>query len=330
MFLDYINCMRAIAIFLIVAGHSVDAFDWPATSSLEQLLRSIFCNGTVVFVFIAGYLFQHLSKRYDTKKYWTSKVRNVILPYLICSIPALLVFLFVREREYVWEGFYDSPKWKQLVMFYVTGLHLAPFWFVPMIVLYYLMAPVLIRGDRSQKIYWLIVPAICVSSWVIRGRVPESSVHFFSVYLLGMYFSRHRETVNAILQRRLTLIAVLMAYVGFVIAEVSLSSTTMPTVNYFQKLLLCCLLLGLLVRHESKLKSKMIDNIAACSFGVFFIHAYLITACKLAYQHWYDQRLPGSVGLFLIFSVLILLVSNTAINVLRSRMGKNSRLLVGS
>lgn len=55
MFLGYIHYFRALAIFFIVAGHSMDAFTWHS-KDIERIIRIIFSNGSVLFVFIAGYL----------------------------------------------------------------------------------------------------------------------------------------------------------------------------------------------------------------------------------------------------------------------------------
>jgi len=70
MFLGYIHSFRALAIFFIVAGHSIDIFMWSIDSELERFLKIFFSNGTALFVFIAGYLFQHLSVKYQMEILW--------------------------------------------------------------------------------------------------------------------------------------------------------------------------------------------------------------------------------------------------------------------
>ena len=55
----------------------------------------VFSGGTALFIFISGFLFQHLSGKYEFKNYMSKKWTNVILPYLWTAIPGILFcFLF--------------------------------------------------------------------------------------------------------------------------------------------------------------------------------------------------------------------------------------------
>ena len=44
------------------------------------------CGGTALFIFISGFLFQHLSKKFEYKNYLSKKWTNVILPYLFITV----------------------------------------------------------------------------------------------------------------------------------------------------------------------------------------------------------------------------------------------------
>ena len=105
LFLNYIHNFRAIAIILIVLGHSISYFSW---STYEKLSVTIlFSNGTVLFVFISGFLMQHLFFKHEHREFYKRKIRHVVLPYLLSSIPAIIIFIFFLERDerYVFEGF---------------------------------------------------------------------------------------------------------------------------------------------------------------------------------------------------------------------------------
>lgn len=168
MFLGYIHYFRALAIFFIVAGHSIDAFTWHS-KDIERIIRIIFSNGSVLFVFIAGYLFQHLLPKFTPYKYYKSKITNVIVPYILISIPAIIAFTAFVERQTVWEGFYDNTIFMQVGLFYLTGKHLAPLWFIPMISLFYVIAPLLEKTDKNKTIYYLLPAFILLSCFIGRG-----------------------------------------------------------------------------------------------------------------------------------------------------------------
>ena len=98
MFVAHVHNFRGLAISLIVAVHCLSIFDWSASPGLERWLKILLLNATVFFLFIAGYLFQHLSARFHYPSYLQTKFRNVVLPYLVVSIPALILFTFVMQR----------------------------------------------------------------------------------------------------------------------------------------------------------------------------------------------------------------------------------------
>jgi fucose 4-O-acetylase-like acetyltransferase len=90
-FLRYVHNFRGFAIILIVLSHLLGFLKWETgTENWQVIWNVIFRNGTVYFVFIAGFLFQHLSKKYEYRDYLKKKFSNVILPYLIISISAVL------------------------------------------------------------------------------------------------------------------------------------------------------------------------------------------------------------------------------------------------
>ncbi len=60
-FLPYIHNFRGIAILYIVAFHCLSSFGWGDNILEKRICNSLVVYGTVLFVFIAGFLFQHLN-----------------------------------------------------------------------------------------------------------------------------------------------------------------------------------------------------------------------------------------------------------------------------
>lgn len=329
MFLGYIHYFRALAITFIVAGHSIDAFAW-ADPDLERWLRIFVSNGSVLFVFIAGYLFQHLSDRFEPKKYYLSKLKNVIIPYLLVSIPAIAIFVTILERETVWAGFYDYSVWEQIGLFYLTGEHLAPLWFIPMIALYYLVAPILVKADKSKAIYYCLPVLIIVSCFVDRGWPHISFIHFFPVFLLGMFCSKHKDVVNPLVSQSRVIVVTLLLTLLLAIIEFRWMQGTMTYVNLLQKLAMSILLLGVLVKVNSYLTSRFVAIMADASFGVFFIHSYILTSGKMLFSSVFGDLPEGNLFLYGLVAAFTLLVCTLIIMLVQKMFGKHSRLLVGS
>ena len=138
---QHIHVFRGVAIILIVCAHTIPSLDWSASPVLGRIIDGLAHQRSIFFFFIAGYLVQHLSVKFDFKKYMAQKFKTVIIPYLILSIPAIIIFTVFAKRTGMWSWFYLLPVWEQVALFLITGKHLAPLWFVPTITIFYFFAP---------------------------------------------------------------------------------------------------------------------------------------------------------------------------------------------
>src|SRR5688500_9095908 len=103
-FLHYIHYFRGAAILLIVGLHACISLKWGDAVLQRKLALVLFNNGTVLFVFISGYLFYHLNKNhFDYVDYLKKKFLYVIIPYLVVSIPAIIdKFYFDEMGDHWW------------------------------------------------------------------------------------------------------------------------------------------------------------------------------------------------------------------------------------
>jgi hypothetical protein len=199
-FLDYINNFRAIAIVFIVIGHVIPYLTWN-DQNIFLLTNILLSNGTVFFVFIAGYLFQYLLGGYEYKKYLLKKIKFVICPYLTTSVPAIAAYLlgighFSESFERLVSGFSSL----QIVFIcLLTGKHLGPFWFIPMISVFYILAPLFIRLIRLKYSAPIVISLSLFIPLYLPRTFPTSFIHFLPVYLLGMLVCRYeREVFNVV------------------------------------------------------------------------------------------------------------------------------------
>jgi len=327
MFLNYIHTFRGIAILLIVAGHSMSAFDWTNKQVMARFLQILLQNGSVFFVFISGFLFQHLSYKYNFKAYMKRKLKNIILPYLICSIPAIIFFTFIVHRPNIDQSFYANSIPLQIILFYLTGSHLAPYWFIPMIAIFYIISPLLIVFDKNRILYYLLPIFIIVSLIVQRGTVIQSFVHFFPVYVFGMLFSKYKEILIPLTGKYLKLL--LGLFVLLLILECNFYTQRM-LINFLGKIVGCFFILPIVYQYDALLKEKF-SYLASVSFGIFFVHNYVISSFKLLS--------PGKIGgnfvllpsvlNFLLFFVAMIIVCILLIILAKKTFGKHSRSIIG-
>ncbi|MFC7333787.1 acyltransferase family protein [Rhodocista pekingensis] len=345
-FLPYIHTLRGIAILFIVASHCFAVFDWSGAPWSFRILDVVTTNGTVMFVFISGFLFQHLSDRFSVRRYLGAKLRYVILPYLVVSLPALAFRIGTRSgMNGLPEGIYDWNPVLQVLWFLGTGAHLGPLWFIPVIALFYLAAPALLWIDRRPALYGLLPLLLLAGSFVHRPEFNMQPLHAFlhllPVYLAGMAFSRFRDPVQELLAPRLGwLLALWLALVAahvlivehtgiIYVREVLGPDSLAVEWTYFQKLLLMALLIVGFRRYGSRVPHGWFDALAVNSFAVFFIHGYLtLTADRLVL--WNGIVIPGSVPGFLVYVFLVTGLGILIARAVRLVAGRHSRLLVGS
>ncbi len=332
MFLNYIHNFRAAAILFIVAGHCIDAFKWENNKLTYDTLCFLLKNGTVLFVFISGFLFQHLSHKYDVRKYLKNKMRYVLLPYVIVSIPAITAFTFFFKRPNMSLGFYENPIPIQIILFYLTGDHITPFWFIPMITIFYVISPVLIWLDNETHIYCLIPLFILVSVMVPRGGgILRNFVHFFSVYLIGMGCSRYKDLLIRKTEKHFNLLLFLYALlVTTGVANEHFSIFPLQCLNYLSKLIVCLLLVSLFHRYEDMIKDRG-DHLASISFGIYFVHSYVISSIRVSTSGKLGVTMPieGSVILHLLFFVFVVVACCLGVMLIKKMLGRYSRLVIG-
>lgn len=335
-----------MAIIFVVGGHCVSLFNWDGAHS-GWVLYSLMPNSTVFFVFIAGFLFQHLSGKFEYRAYMKKKSLNVLLPYLVLSLAVILVRsllthdgIFHPGNLSHWSTFARTVSWALL-----TGGHtMLQLWFIPMIAVFYLLAPALLWVDRDGRFYRLLPVLLAVMILVHRpantDHIWQSCAYFLPVYIYGMWFSRHHERAMAWHARWLAALltlatALLWLEVTFLkragfIASAAMFSTEHGTVdtNAVQKLLLCGVLLVILRRFGNVLR-RQLSYIAEVSFGIFFLHGFFIKMLELYLVSSRHFAPAGSLLLYGLVVTVTLALSMGCVWLARNLLGRYSRYVIG-
>ncbi len=341
MFLSHLHNFRAIAIIGIVGAHTLHAFLWNEHPLMFRFFDTLFNQSSILFFFIAGFLFQYLSKRFEKWLYWKKKFQYVIIPYLILSIPGLYYYTQMGVQDTAWDGFYDYSIARQIMHFLLTGKHLAPFWFVPTISLFYLMAPLLLKADKDRRIYWFLPALMLLSFFMGRdghylffienlnhyGQF-DKAIYLFSIYLFGMFCSVHHDKVIETIQKY-HLIMLIMT-IALILGNVF---TIDNDINYIyaSKLIMCPLLIYYFYKTRNIFDKKLF-YLAHISFGIFFIHAYILPAIKILYlKTTGNVDFPeGSLLNYISLTIMVTLMSVIIIYLCQKVVGKYSRMLLGA
>jgi surface polysaccharide O-acyltransferase-like enzyme len=323
-FLNYIQTYRAMAAICVVAVHCT-ALLTNAGKSIEGIL---FQRSTHMFVVMAGFVFQHLINKFKWKKYYVSKLRNVILPYLLLSFPLIFYRVFIVDKFFL-----NNPLLavKTVLYYLVTGNHLLTFWFIPTIFLFYAIAPLLVLLDKDGRIYLFLPLLILLSFYINRANEIVVNpilmfVHFFSVYVTGMFLSRHRERVFELTDKY---IYYLVIFVASLFVYQYLYSYWYEQMQYIQKATLSVLLLYVFRKYDNYVPSQ-INIIARMSFGIYLIHGLVVFGLGFLFKRFVNGgHLVYNLQNYIFIFLLIMTVTIIFIKVVKLITKNHSRKFVG-
>ena len=333
-FLDHVHYFRGFSILLIVASHILVEGD--ESVFFYRVLSALFLNSTLFFVFVSGFLFQHLSHKYDARKYWRRKLETIVLPYLIVSLPAIALRLVTGPPFYTLANFPDFANWsifQQIGYYYLTGAHLLPYWYIPMIVLYFTISPLLIYLDEKKDIYWLLPVFITVSLLLPRDNINDITntvrmfAHFFSVYLFGMFVSRYKDAVTMAVNKYWTLF---LAVGGGLLIVSCFPVPFFEQVVFLQKLIFCIIILYLFKQYAEQLPRQLLGQLAQYSFGIYFLHYYVVLALREASAQWLGYEKPINLLEWIVSFMLVTLITYGMVAFAKRILGRQSRKIIGS
>ncbi len=345
-FLSYVHSFRALAIIIIVAGHAIVTLAWNDQPRVRDFLLDLLDNGTVLFVFVAGFLFHHLAGNYRYRNYLGKKLRFVIVPYLLLSIPAIFYSVLWLNPVDRFPELAGTSTAYQVFWHLIKGGATINYslWFIPMIALFYLAAPLLIQFVRFPRLYLVLLALVPLSMLLHRNAEIDTgwiALYYLPAYIAGMWASHQRERLEPLLSRYAYWLV--GAYLAVVLAQFLFAA---HHGNYYglapfsqekglvdwqfgQKLLLCFALLGLMKRLESTVGARL-TFIGDISFTIFFVNVYVLFVFLVGYVHTVGRNPEGSVLSWLALSVGTVAITVGATALAKRLLGRYSRTVIGS
>jgi probable poly-beta-1,6-N-acetyl-D-glucosamine export protein len=351
-FLSYIHNLRGVAILFVIGVHvRGTAGDWISHPFTHDFIASLFDaqegNGTVMFLFIAGFLFQHIMHtRFKFSKYIEQKFKFIILPYILISIP--IIIWRVQNNYLPWSlepSFLEQPKSLQFLYHLVFGTHLSPFWFISAIVMFYCTAPLLHWLDKPFFYRYVFPVIFIVGMFTFRpfnnGNPFLSYLHYLPIYLTGMWASYNKERFFSMDLRYfwiLTAIYVLLFTLDmsntFAIAkgvtfEQVLNGQVFIFNFYLFRTVLLCFMMAMLFYKIQFIHLPFLEVLAEYSFGLYFVHFLLIVATRKALQ-LIDVKIDFNVLTFVLLYLFIIGISTAVVYLVKRLTGRYSRSFIGS
>lgn len=333
-FFDY---FRAIAIILVVASHAYRP--WLIDTFSEKVFINLVIGGTIFFVFISGFFFHYaFYSKFKYPKFMAKKFKIVFVPYAVLTIIGFIYFV-IRYGKHQFDTI--SPAGDtftliehavQLIKLLWTGLIMAPYWFVPTIMVMFALSPLFILliklSTRLQVAFFLIL--LSVSTLVHRPILDvsishsalstlHSVIYYFPIYWLGIICSVHKEQVFKFVENKAILIGFMAVFVAALQVYIYDSFGNLHKNDIFsytgidfmiiQKVLMCFFMLSILQRLENK-NIAPLKYIADATFAIYLLHPWVIYFFMKETMMTPLYFLPGTVvfALTIIIAIIISLI----------------------
>lgn len=325
MYLNSINNFRALAIVLIVMGHSY-VYGFMSDSAESVILKNIITGGTALFVFISGFMFHHVFyQRFNYKRFILNKIKNVLVPYIILStIFILLLFIsldgfFNPENMIDEKTIFNGQDSSVLITFkyYLSGRFLIAYWYIPFVMCMFLVSNYHYKFVKINiQLKAIIIVFFCFVSIFIHRPIENTNafhslVYYTPIYLIGIFFSVHKNhALEFIKDKQILLLFIVISFSFLQYLTGHDGNYHKPAFEYkgvdlmfIQKIFLCFLIYSLLERFQ--FQNIIISKISETSFAIFFIHPWVLKLfTKLGLENVFFEY--GFVGYSLTCIIVIL------------------------
>lgn len=344
MYLHSMTNLRALSIVLIVFSHTYWISGWQATTFYMQLYKSIIAGGTFYFLFISGYLFNHLSvKKFIYRSFLKQKFKNIVSPYLFISIFPIIValimhtpyseYFFTQDGQGLWLEYI-----KPAVFYILSGRVLTGYWYIPFIILVFLVSPIFVRYSKSSYKTQLIILTI---TFLIAGFTHraidnmnpfQAFVNFIPMFIFGVFCSKHDKKIKELFSSyAILLITISVCISSYQILILNIHGNLSKAMFFYngfdlKQLEKMIQVLGvyLLFDKYSKKDYKFISLLASTSFAIYFLHPIVIFVIKrIASSDWIGFIYWNLLSLFVI-AVCIL-----GALIVKKILGHKSRYVIG-
>ena len=354
----YIEYFRAVAILLIVCGHSY-AVSWThfvdedpqARVTWLNVIPALITGGTAYFVFISGYLYRQVFYgRTSYGAFMQKKALYVGLPYLILATPLAIAEMSLGHFSVtaVKDGVaYSASYFVDFIVLFSTGRMVTAYWYIPFIFLVFLATPLfdrfieLSRGRRAA----VLALSVGVALWVVRPSDNLNPVqcffYFANFYLFGILFCEYRKPAMAVLTRPAVIAAlgVLLLAIGLSQALVLQDPGNLERfpgqgwgpvgfdVMLFQKYVGIALLCGVLA-HTAGWLQRPLSFVADHSFGLFFTHG-IVLAVLMRLPEPLSPHIGVPMADLALYSAVVIAVSLAIVVLVKQATGRYSRYIIG-
>ncbi len=351
--IDGINLLRGIAIIGVLLIHTTGPIlssvpDGQSPHLLVLVLNQLSRFSVPAFLFISGYLYgrKYFAAPLDVKKFLTSRIHNILIPYLVWSAIYILMRILINKGEV------NAISPLNVAQMLLRGAASGHLYFIPLIFQFYLLFPILINFvRRNSHNMGFIVASVSVLGFILVALNSYLPLQILSCvgleytnYLLlwwlpyaflGIYIGSKEVSLavncNYLMIFALTTVAALLMIVECIYFAHSsgIQSSTwfierhaLNSVFYMTFLRPTAFLYGMLAvvlmyriceRCDcGQQPAKLLRKIGVCSSGIYFAHPLVMTFLSF-FMKKAGFNVYSDLNTNLIYFLLLLLISYCAV-----------------
>lgn len=324
---------RGVAIVFVMLSHIMSIQNMGKVGNIFYYFVG---DATAWFVFISGYLFYYLeAAKFDYPNYLWKKAKFVVLPYVILSVPA--IFFWMYNSQYVLYGLTPSSFFVWSIV--AGGIAVGPMWFIPMIMIFFILTPIFNFISRKKFIYLFLILSMSFSVFSSRSIYNANPLlsffHFLGFYVFGIVVAKNAGMIERFSNHTKSLLIIFGLLVFLIFGLMFPGIDDMPpsffsglgALNYILvgKLGLLISIFVLFERFFEK-KNVVLGYFAKISFGLFFIHGFI----GAIFQRFSRKiNFPDAMTHLLCEVLVIVFGSVLIVFLLKKIMGKWSRYVIG-
>lgn len=312
------GALSGVAIVLIVLNHSITAASTfsPVDGWAGRVLTILQALGTYAvptFLFISGAFISYAARgksALSLKFIWGS-VKHILWPYLIWSLVFYITILLTRQSQYSLGGYIKNL----LVGF--------PYHFVPLLLFFYVIAPLLVIAGK--RFGWLVLLVIGLYqlfllyavqpetfglsdppgwTWWLTPPILRTTMADWAIYFpMGLIFSMHNAAMKPYLLRFkwvLLVVTITLFVVGIANAFGLLFA---PWARFLAPVPLMCLLP--IINRNSIPQLARFEQVGRRSYGIYLVHFIVLDLVLYSIS----QLVPGLFNWPIIIYPLLFVVA---------------------
>lgn len=343
--LNEFDYFRAIAILIIVAGHSFSP--WVIDTLPEQIFLNLISGGTSLFVFISGFFFHHVFfKNFNYLSFLNNKVKNVFIPYLILSTIAFIIIVVIRNKPHPQlardaVGIIDYTVY--FIQYLWTGRVFTGYWYITFIMIIFIISPLFIKFIELSKSKQISIFAVLILvSLLIQRPVDNMSplhsvLYFTPIYLLGIIYSINKMELSSFIKNKTIYLGAITLFFAAIQAITSGQHGYCPDIILtignlihfvlIQKIFMIFFLMSILQNFSQK-EFPLLKYLASISFAIYFLHPWVLWALGPVSRIAFISSLPVMVT-YIARVVLTVLICLFIARITKLILGAKSRHLIG-